>query len=115
MEELEGNSKIVIIEGERSKNSVLFAGWLFAVASPLVLNLGSWLFVFPSYNATVANLVWFLAFLFTGIGSICGIHTLFKRRWLPGSLLTVASFVLLAFGVFIYSASVFLYFGADPS
>ena len=115
MEEIEGKPKIVNFEGERRKNSVLFAGWLFAVASPLVLNLGSWLFVFPSHNATASNLVWFLAFLFTGIGSICGIHTFFKRRWLPGSLLIVASFVLLAFGVFIFSALVFLYFGADPS
>ena len=115
MKELEESPNIVIIEGERRKNSMLFAGWLFAVASPLVLNLGSWLFVFPSHNATASNLVWFLAFLFTGIGSICGLHSLFRRRWLPSSLLIVASFVLLAFGVFVHSTLIFLYFGADPS
>ena len=115
MEELEESPNIVIKEGERPKNSILVAGWLFAVASPLVLNLGSWLFAFPSHNAFASNLVWFLTFLFTGIGSVCGLHTLFRRRWLPGSLLIVASFVLLAFGIFVHSALIFLYFGADPS
>ena len=112
MEELEERS---IGDGERHKNSVLIAGGFFAVAAPLVLHLGTWLFVFPSPSATALNLVWFLTLLCTGIGFICGSYSLFRRHWISGSLLIVASFVLLVVGVFLYSGLFLLYFGADPS